>query len=183
MPDIFVIIVAILLSLTTGGLVIYLLVHKRNNNSNQLSQVPHPIVEQPKNFDVSQDPMILEAKSKAKEIVLEAKDAALKIKTEAETSIRSIREQEGALEKDMLMRKSQLESREREIESKFKTLKQAKEAIDKKQEEVDGMYKNQKEQLEKVATLTRDEARKLLLDKFEKELIEERDLVAEGVKK
>ncbi|OGC47878.1 ribonuclease Y [candidate division WWE3 bacterium RIFCSPLOWO2_01_FULL_37_15] len=174
MPDIFVIIVAILLSLTTGGLVIYLLVHKRNNNSNQLSQVPHPIVEQPKNFDVSQDPMILEAKSKAKEIVLEAKDAALKIKTEAETSIRSIREQEGALEKDMLMRKSQLESREREIESKLKTLKQAKEAIDKKQEEVDGMYKNQKEQLEKIASLTRDEARKLLLDKFEKELIEEK---------
>jgi len=174
MPDILVILFAILLSLATGGLVIYLLVQKRNNSTNQTAPVLQPVVEQPKNYDVSQDPLVLEAKSRAKELILEARDSALKIKTEAEASIRSLREQESALEKDMLMRKSQLELKEREIESKLRTLKQAKEAIDKKQEEVDNMYKNQKDQLEKVASLTRDEARRLLLDKFEKDLIEEK---------
>ena len=179
MPDIFVIIIAILLSLATGGIVIYLIVQKRIGSSvqsqpSQVNQLNQQAADQPKIYDVSQDPAVLEAKSRAKEIILEAKDSALKIKTEAESSIRSLREQDASLEKDMLIRKSQLETREKEIESKLRTLKQAKEAIDRKQEEVDSMYKNQKEQLEKVASLTRDEARKLLLDKFEKEIIEEK---------
>lgn len=129
---------------------------------------------QPTPQAVDQTAVIQEAKNRSRELILEAKDQALKIKTEAEESIRKLREQETALEKDLMVRKSQLEVKERDIETKLKTLKQAKEAIDKKQEEVDSLYKEQKTKLEQVSSLTKDEARKLLMDKFERELAEEK---------
>ena len=45
---------------------------------------------------------------------------------------------------------------------------------EKKQEEIDGIYEKQKTALEKVASLSKEEARKLIMDKFEKELVEEK---------
>ncbi len=187
MPDTVINIIMIALSLISGASIFYFV-------SNRLAKVKHkgepiatnanipqaPIVTAPQvqqvapKIDVNQEAMVLEAKNKAREIILEAKDQAIKIKTEAEESIRKLREEETKLDKELIVRRSQLEQKEKENEAKLKTLKQAKEAIDKKQEEVDVLYKQQKEKLEQVSTLTRDEARKLIMEKFEKELVDEK---------
>ncbi|OGC38883.1 ribonuclease Y [candidate division WWE3 bacterium RBG_13_37_7] len=116
------------------------------------------------------NPLILEARAKAKEIVIEAKDRALKVREEAEEEVRRTRERTIELEKNLAVRKAQIESQEHEIESKTKTLRMAKDAIERKQREVDEMFDRQKLQLEKVASLSKDDARQLLLDSLNKEL-------------
>src|SRR4030042_4644678 len=67
------------------------------------------------------NPLILEARAKAKEIVIEAKDRALKVREEAEEEVRRTRERTIELEKNLAVRKAQIESQEHEIESKTKT--------------------------------------------------------------
>lgn len=123
---------------------------------------------------LAREAVVVEANTKAREIVLEAKDSAFKIKTDAEDAIRRTREQQAETEKDFLVRKAQIEAKERELELKVKTLKQAKETLDKRQEDADALYKEQKRKLEEVSSLTKEEARKILMEKFDKELVEEK---------
>ena len=117
---------------------------------------------------------LLEARNKAKELVLEAKDTALKIKSEAEDHVKKLREESASLERNLLVQKSQIDVKEKEADTKLRTLKQAKEVLDKKEVEIEAVLKLQKEKLEQVSSLTRDEARKMLLEKFDRELAEEK---------
>lgn len=128
----------------------------------------------PKSIDVSAEPVVLEAQTRSKEIIVEAKDAALKIKSEAEAAARKIKEEALEAEKNLTIQKAQVEAKDKELENRARTLKQAKELIEKKQEETDEIHKQQKDKLEKIALLTKEEARKLLLEKFDKELAEEK---------
>ncbi len=123
---------------------------------------------------IQKESIIQEAQIRAKEIILEAKDQALKIKADAEAGVKKLQEEVLKLEKNLNIQKAQLETKEKELEERTKTLRQAKEAIEKKQTEVDEIHRQQKEQLEKIASLTRDEARKLLMEKFDKEMAEEK---------
>ena len=108
-----------------------------------VSRQPEPVKVAPTTsaaLNVSQEAQVIEARNAAKEIILEAKDMAIKIKTEAESAARKIREQDTQLERELLARTSQLEFKEKEVETKLRTLKQAKEAIDKKEEEIQVLY-------------------------------------------
>jgi ribonuclease Y len=128
----------------------------------------------------AEDPSILresivqQAQIKAKEIIVEAKDQALKIKAEAEETAKKLQEEVLRTEKNLSIQKAQVEAKDKELEERTKTLRQAKEILEKRQADADEYIKQQKEQLEKVASLTREEARKLLLEKFDKELAEEK---------
>ncbi len=122
-----------------------------------------PTYRNPTSEEVSNSALVMQSQAKAKEIILEAKEQAFKLKNELSD-----------LEKNLEIRKGQIETKEKDLESKAKTLKAAKDLIDRKQEEVDVLHKKQKEELEKISSLTKEEARKLLLDKFDKELAEEK---------
>lgn len=126
-------------------------------------QRPQQTFRKPTEEEVFNHTLVQQAQSRAKELVLEAKEQAFKLKNELTE-----------LEKNLEIRKGQIEVKEKDIESKAKTLKAAKELLDKKTEEADVMHKKQKEELEKISSLTKEEARKLLLDKFDKELAEEK---------
>ncbi len=125
-------------------------------------------------IEIQKEALVHEAQFKAKEIIIEAKDQALKIKSEAEVTAKRLQEEVIQLEKNLHAQKAQVDAKDKELEERTKTLRQAKEAIERKQLEVEELYKQQKEQLEKVASLTRDEARKSLMEKFDKELAEEK---------
>ncbi|KKS22558.1 MAG: Ribonuclease Y [candidate division WWE3 bacterium GW2011_GWA1_41_8] len=122
----------------------------------------------------SKENVVIEANAQAKEIVLEAKSQALKIKEDAEVQAKRAQDQVNKLEKDIAIQRTQVETREKELENRARTLKAAKDAIDKKQSDVDELHRQQKEKLEQISSLTRDEARNLLLQKFDKELVEEK---------
>jgi len=118
--------------------------------------------------------ILLEARTQAKEILLDAKDKSLKLREETENEIRRSKANSIELEKTLAVQKARLESLEREMSGKAKTLQMAKDAIEKKQKEVDLMFDEQKTKLESVASLSKDEARKMLLENLDKELVNEK---------
>jgi len=128
----------------------------------------------PRTDTPNKDVILNDARNQAKEIILDAKSKALKIREEAEDDIRRLKESSIENEKNLAIRKAKLETFEKELENKTKTLKMAKESIEKKQKEVETLFEEQKTKLEKVASLSKDEARKLLLDSLEKDLVNEK---------
>jgi len=107
--------------------------------------------------------VVAEAKAHAKEIVIEAEEEA-----------RHIREKVLEAEKKIAVSRSQLEAKAHEIEDKAKSLRTAKEVIERKQTEIEGILEKQKGQLEKVASMSKEEARKLLLENLDKDLVSEK---------
>jgi len=120
------------------------------------------------------DAILIEARAKAKEIILDAKDQALKQREQLVNEVRASKEKSIEIEKDFAVRKAKIETLEKEIESKAKTLKLAKESIEKKQKEIDLIFDEQKNKLESIALLSKDDAKKILLEGIEKELVNEK---------
>lgn len=120
------------------------------------------------------DAILIEARAKAKEIILDAKDQALKQREQLLNEVRASKEKSIEIEKDFAVRKAKIETLEKEIESKAKTLKLAKESIEKKQKEIDLIFDEQKNKLESIALLSKDDAKKILLEGIEKELVNEK---------
>ncbi|OGY28172.1 MAG: ribonuclease Y [Candidatus Woykebacteria bacterium RIFCSPHIGHO2_01_FULL_43_29] len=119
------------------------------------------------------DPEIIDAATRAKELVIEAKDEAFRIKKAAEDEARNIKrdayEQERKLtsKEEVLERKSGvLEERERNIASRSEELKA-------KFEEVEKVKSEQIAKLERAAGLTREEARTLIMEAVESRLKED----------
>lgn len=122
---------------------------------------PQPVVSSAANAVPSIDMQaeIRIAQAKAKELIIEAKDEAIRIRRESEDEIRKkaevIERREGALderEKRLRLIEEQMEQLRKEVE------KQKDEAINR---------------LEKVATLTRDEAKEVILSQVKLKLKEE----------
>jgi len=114
-----------------------------------------------------------EAESKAKEALLEAKNEALKMQDEVK---REEQERRGQLEKV----ENRLMEKEEVLDKKIETVDRSREDLELKvqrkkklREEVEEIYEMQKTQLEKVATLSKEEAKGLLMKKVEEESKEE----------
>ena len=125
------------------------------------------------------DRLLAEARAKQKEIILEAKDEALKVAKTAEIENRDRRAElqryEGRLDKkdeQLDQKTAQVEERDRRLGLKEKELEDEREEIVKIQEQ-------QREELARVAALTMEEARSLLLDRVEEEM---RDVINRRVR-
>lgn len=117
--------------------------------------------------------MIQEAKAKQKEVLLEANDKALKIIEDTKAEIRS-RQQE------LLNSKKRLEKREGlfdqkiiELESKKQELLDKAQKIEEVKKEVQKIRDEEIAKLEKIAALSKKEAKELLLENVEKEAKED----------
>jgi ribonuclease Y len=102
-----------------------------------------------------------ESDSRAKELIIEAKDEAYKIKSRAEDEARKIREEVIKLE-------ARLASKEESIDTKLTDMEQKEKGLKKKSEEVEKVRAELVTKLEKVAGVTRDEAKKLIIDRKNK---------------
>ncbi len=118
--------------------------------------------------------LVAEARAKAREMILEARDNAFKAKSAAEDEVRKIKETSMNLERDMTVKKAEIEAKEKEVSNNARTLKAAKERIEAKEEELTTLFKKQQTLLEEVSSLTKEEARKLLLQNLDKELADEK---------
>jgi len=122
-----------------------------------------------KSAQAEADRIVAEAESKRKEMVLEAKDERLNTLREAEQEQqerrRSIRNQEERLQKrqETLERRLEpLEKRERNITSQEAKLRQ-------RESELDQLKRMRTEELQAVSSLTREQAKELLLKTVEEE--------------
>ena len=161
----------------SGGYVFY---SKKNKKEETPKAVENSQTESaPKKFhetrvDVENDPVVMEAKAKSRELIVEAKAEALNIQTKAQDQARKIREDALETERKSMVLKAQVDAKARELESKAKSLVSIKENLEKKQEEIENFHKKQQEEIEKIASLSKEEARELLLKNLDKTLIEEK---------
>jgi len=113
--------------------------------------------------------IIEDAKAKAKDILLEGKDEALK---DRDLAKKEYDDKSKALEKA----ESDLRRRELNIDSRFDEVEKTRKELSKKQEDIEeikqtlrDLRKKQEDSLERIAKMTKEEAKKVLLDVVEKE--------------
>lgn len=126
------------------------------------------------NTAVENDPLVLEAKARAKDVIVEAKTTALQIQTKAQEQARQIREEAMESERRISVMKAQVDVKEKEFESERKNIEAVKEKLEKKQEDVETAHKKQIETLERISSMSREEGRELLLKNLDRSLAEEK---------
>lgn len=106
---------------------------------------------------------------KQKEILLEAKDEALKIREEAKRSEDKSRRELQDLEKGLRRREEMIDHRLDTVEDEKKKILEKEKEINAIKVEIVDIKNKQKDQLEKIAKLKREEARVILLKNVEEE--------------
>lgn len=112
---------------------------------------------------------IAEAETKAKEIVLEAKNEAIKTAEAAKAEEKERREQLSSQEKRVAQREEALDKKNDELDKKRDEIDKTKEVIESTKNELRELRVKQQEALEKIAKLTKDEAKDKLLQMVEKD--------------
>ncbi len=102
----------------------------------------------------------------ARELLLEAKDEALKIKREAEEEASKVRSEVLQLEARLAAKEENLDKRISDVEQKESSFKNKENDLEKTRTEL-------ATKLEKVASITREEAKKLIIDATESKLKDE----------
>lgn len=110
-----------------------------------------------------------DAESKAKEMLLEAKKEALKIEEESRQEERQKRSQLERLSERLVQREDQLDKKIEAAEQMREDLEKRATAVKELKQEVTEIYQLQKQQLEKIANLSREEAKQILFQKVEEE--------------
>jgi ribonuclease Y len=115
-----------------------------------------------------------EAEIKKKEAILEAKDELYKQKVEVERELQVKRTELGKTEKrvqereDTVNRKADvLQAKDRDVQNREKALVAKERALRVREGELDHLIADQNKQLERIAGMTTDEAKQLLMDNLE----------------
>ena len=110
-----------------------------------------------------------EAYKEAQEIVLRSKDEALRKREEAEQELERRRAGVRRAEERLQSWREKLDHRQERLEQREQTLNRRQSALDKQRNRVEEMEQERKEMLQRVAALTREEAREELLASVETE--------------
>ena len=121
-----------------------------------------------------------EAETMKKEAMLEAKDESHKYRTEIEAELKERRNEVLRQENRLLQREDNIDRKNDSLENREHTLEANEEKLSSRQLHVDDLEKKaiklveqQESELERVAALTRDEAKQLILQETESELSHE----------
>lgn len=121
-----------------------------------------------------------EAETLKKEALLEAKEENQKYRTQIESELKERRDEVKNQESRLLQREnnldrkdSSLEKRERSLEEKETKLDSKQQLIDEREKVVSELIEKQQAELERVASLTREEARDLIVKETESDLSHE----------
>ncbi len=113
--------------------------------------------------------LLQQAKDEAREIVLHAKDEALAARQEAEEHLKQAQRELRREEERIQRRRQELDRRAENLERREQTLNKRQSALDKRANEVERLYREQTEQLQRIAQMTTEEARRQLLAEVEQE--------------
>ncbi|CUS77194.1 ribonucrease Y, partial [Candidatus Kryptonium thompsonii] len=112
-----------------------------------------------------------EANNIKKEKLLEERDERFRINKKLETEVNQIKQKLQSYEKQLLAkeeklneRAEELNRRERDLNKVQQQLEEQRKSIELRQKEIEQIIEEQKAQLEKIAGLTRDEAKKILIE-------------------
>lgn len=110
------------------------------------------------------------AKVRGSQIVIDAKEEAIRIKQKAENEISDSRRKFAELERKIDKRQEDITTLQQKLEVEIKGTNDLKAIWDEKIKEVENLRQEQISKLEKVAAMTKEEGKKLILDNLEKSL-------------
>lgn len=119
-----------------------------------------------------------------KEVLLEAKEENHKYRTEVENELKERRNEVLQQEKRIIQREQtldrkdeSLEKREQSIEDKEDKLRRQKETILQKEQKVDNLLAEQQAELERISTISREDAQQIIMNETREELSHERAIM------
>ncbi|MFN2270556.1 MAG: ribonuclease Y [Anaerolineae bacterium] len=112
---------------------------------------------------------IHQAENKASEIVLAARDEALKIRNEAEQELERRRSALRREEERLQQRREKMDHQQERMEQREQSLNKRQSSLDRQRNEVERLQQEQVETLERIAGLSREEAKEELLTIVEEE--------------
>ena len=111
-----------------------------------------------------------EAEATKKESILEAKEEVHKLRNDLDRDSRERRNEIQRLERRILQREESLDKKSDLLEKKEETINKRLQEIDQLEENVQQLFTKRREELERISTLTSDEAKELLLGEVRKEV-------------
>lgn len=124
--------------------------------------------------------IINDAKAKHKEIILQAKDKTIKIIDNAKKEEEERRAEISALQKRLENRETRFDQKLLELENQQQRLRSKAGQIEQIKQEIQQIKKDQVDKLEKIAELSREEAKQILLNNIE---METKDNLVQRIKK
>ncbi len=122
-----------------------------------------------------------EAQDRRREVELEGKDMLYRMRQEFEQKTQDRRNEITNLEKRLTQKEENidrrlelLEKKEKEIESKHESVRKQEEAIKAKDASLNGLIAEEKERLQKISSLSAEEAKQILLHRLNDELVSEK---------
>ncbi|HLF18921.1 MAG TPA: ribonuclease Y [Candidatus Omnitrophota bacterium] len=122
-----------------------------------------------------------ETETKKKEIELQSKDMMIKLRQDFERETKERREELLAAEKRILQKEENLDKRvdllekkEKDINQRLGILQENEESIKKKTEELTRLIAEEKVRLQKISSLSEEQAKNLLLSRLDEELVHEK---------
>ena len=113
------------------------------------------------------------AESKKKELLIEAKEEIHKMRSEAERENKARRQELSQLESRILAREESIEKKSNSLDKKEEKLAKKLEEAKQKSEEVDSLIEKRNEELQRIAGLSQEEGKRILLSELEKEVVHE----------
>jgi ribonucrease Y len=127
----------------------------------------------PVSIDLTDENILREARSKAKEIILEAKDEAFKIREQAEQNARKLQARFDEIRVKIERRSHELDRKDAVLHEKDRFLTKIEQENNQAREEVEKLKKRLVQKLEDIGGLTREEARGQIITAVENRSVKE----------
>jgi len=118
------------------------------------------------------DTILEDARAQQKEAILQGKDEALRLRAEVDLELKDRRAEVTRLERRLQQKEEAADKKADILERREKGLQSQERELETLRVELDGARERQRQELERVARLSTDEAKKLLLDEIEEEVRE-----------
>jgi len=122
-----------------------------------------------KNLQQEAEQRVREAEKQSSEIVMAAKDEALKIRNDVEQELERRRDGLRREEERLQQRREKVDQRQERLEQREQRINKRQSALDKRRNEVERLRQEQVATLERIAELSREEAKQELLEKVKEE--------------
>ncbi len=110
-----------------------------------------------------------EAEAEAQRIRLAAKEEAVHLRERVEADLQEQRRELQRQERHLQQRRESLDRRQEQLENRSRNLDRREQALEKREREIAALIAKQQAELERIAALSKEEARKMLLEQVERE--------------
>lgn len=161
-----------ILLLVVFGFIVYKAIQKATQNKVLfLEKEANDLVEKAKR----------EAEATKKESILEAKEEVHRLRNDLDRDSRERRNEIQRLERRILQREESLDKKSDLLEKKEETINKRLQEIDQMEENIQQLYVKRREELERISTLTSEEAKEILLGEVRKEVSHDAALMIKDI--